>query len=203
MRFSLVTLSFSLLVIALAACQDGEAVTGQGEVSVACTTDADCAAGKACVGGECGAGAVVTRPAGVKVTDGPLAPGAACDPIGKWILTWGTPTEKSGAWCTEPQAANINVAADATGALFISYENLGNFSSNSSARVSQSGSLSEDGCQLILGSGLFETGGSEFWTVSVTTSLTLAGDTATGTYSASNGDFCNGSKAGPATAVRE
>jgi hypothetical protein len=139
----------------------------------------------------------------VKVTDGPLAPGAACNPIGTWKVTWAPPAQNEGNWCDEPQAATIVVSADDQGALLVDDGNFRTEYANSSIYgVSRTASLSADGCQLTVASSFVEKGGSEFWGVTDSVSLTLAGDLATGMYSASNTAFCNGSKTGPATATR-
>jgi hypothetical protein len=139
----------------------------------------------------------------VKVTDGPLAPGAACDPIGTWKVTWAPPTQEQGGWCHEPQAANLVVSADDQGAILVDDGNFQTEYANSHIYgVIRTASLSADGCQLTVTSSFGERGGSEFWGVMDTVSLTLAGDLATGTYSASNAAFCTASKTGPATATR-
>ena len=62
--------------------------------------------------------------------------------------------------------------------------------------------LSNDGCHLTAKSSYKQTNPSEYWFVNSEVDLTIDGDSATGTYKASNTGFCVHTKTGPATATR-
>ena len=179
----------------------GEAVTGGAPDASAAQDGTAGSAGQEAGGGQGGGGAdedgggadvdASGKSGKLRVTGGPLSPGAACDPVGMWVVSWGAATESSGIFCHEPTATNIEVTIGDGGALYVEYG------------TTSAATVSDDGCHLTAESIRKETNPSEFWYVMSEIDLTIDGDGANGTYVASNSGFCLATKAGPASATRE